>query len=315
MPGDMSRSIHLSQADIRFYVQGPAANRTFIAAEGRVEPGSSMQGLPGAFPIWHRIFHFMAGGETEGGNFITEALSMRDFRSPFFTTAFLGLVLLAALSAVPASAGKEERYNASVLIEHSIAMRQAHQAWRAEVRSAEMNASGDFVHSLDGADASSLDQISARFNVTRANITAAKSPAELSQVHRDLQELSKKYRVELRSQVLPAGGNVSELRGLIHEAVRSSPRVSLLEDAYWNVRQSGELFTLDYWIERAENTANHLESQGYNVTSLLETLDQLKDMQDELRAALEQRDQEALQEVQREVMNLTHELLCCTIPK
>jgi hypothetical protein len=218
-----------------------------------------------------------------------------------FSMLIIAAGLLVATLASPASASAATVTTGQVpASDDQIASHQAHSIWLAAKQEAGMQATVEYLVSVNGSTAT-LVSILEDNRYTADRIPALSTPEGLDQVQRDLRTITRLSTEETCLQMEAAGGNQSDLTEAVHAAGEASPNVKALRDRYWQVKMTAQLDDFDLRVGIVQKTISTLKEDGYEVATAQETFDKIAAMRSELASALSSEDYSSIESANRKI--------------
>lgn len=212
------------------------------------------------------------------------------------------IAVLAAVLAVPALAAETD-YGYPKL-DTSVASQKAHIAWKAAERETEMSASIVYIGTLNGTNTAALESLLVQYRSQEAQVTTLSTHSGLDNLLRDMNQVNRQFRQELRSQMAAGRGRPADLKAQVDAAVRGNPALASLESTYWSTRATGELANFDTRVQRADTVLSNLTEKGYDTTQAQAKLMEITALRGTLEQALGSHDHGQIQAVQEQVRTL-----------
>jgi len=196
------------------------------------------------------------------------------------------------------------------ILDKQVQIRQAHLAWITATQEIRMQAAIEYVSNISaGQGTAELDILLADLQEQQGKIQTLTTHVALNTALRQLQQITVDFREELRTQMVAYQGKTLVLLNKIQTAIENNETMlSALEDTYWTIRQTNELWIFDTRITNAQTILNTLTSRGYNTTEAQTKLDEIQDQRSELEAAYQARNQNQIHSVNMQIITLSNEL-------
>jgi hypothetical protein len=186
------------------------------------------------------------------------------------------------------------------LLENQVDVRQAHLAWLAAKEKAEMEATVDYVTSVNGST-KVLISIMNDFQHSAEMIPALNTHSDLDTEMQTFREIADKFHRETSLQMTTALGRPEDLRQVVQTSVRNSVEAKSFENQYWHIRQSAEIAIFDLRLERTQNSLNTLREQGYEISAAQEKLTEITTMRTDLATVLRNRNDAGIEQAHKKI--------------
>jgi len=218
-----------------------------------------------------------------------------------FSMLIITAGLLVAMLASPANASEATVTTGQVpTFYDGVASRQAHVTWLAAKQEVGMQATVDYLASINGSTATLASTLE-DFQRTADRIPTLSTPEGLDLIQRDLRTITRTFREETCVRMEAAGGNQSDLVAAVHAAGETSPYVKALRDRYWQVRMIAELDAFDLRVGMVQETISTLKENGYEIATTQETVDEIAALRSELASALSSEDYGAIESANEKI--------------
>ena len=196
------------------------------------------------------------------------------------------------------------------ILDKQVEIRQSHLAWITAEQEIRMYAAIVYIHNISaGQGTAELDSLLAELQEQKGKIQTLTTHVALNTALRQLQQITSDFREELRTQMNAYQGKTLFLLNQILTGLENNATMlSSLEDTYWTMRQTNELWIFDTRIEDAQTILITLTNRGYNTTESQEKLDEIQDERSELEASYEARNQNQIHSVNMEILKHSNEL-------
>lgn len=196
------------------------------------------------------------------------------------------------------------------ILDKQVQIRQAHLAWITATQEIRMQAAIEYVSNISaGQGTAELYILLADLQEQQGKIQTLTTHVALNTALRQLQQITVDFRKELRTQMVAYQGKTLVLLNKIQTAIENNETMlSALEDTYWTIRQTNELWIFDTRITNAQTILNTLTSRGYNTTEAQTKLDEIQGQRSELEAAYQARNQNQIHSVNTQIITLSNEL-------
>jgi hypothetical protein len=218
----------------------------------------------------------------------------------------LVVALLISLSLSSIVVGEED----FPILDKQIEIRQAHLAWLYAIHEIGLKASIDYIDVIsNGTGVDDLNSYLSDFQNQYDIITSITTHVGLNNAIRQIKQITKDFRQELRSQITTYSGNGLTLLNEIKLAIEDNQTyIDGLESQYWTVKKTNDLDIFDMRVDRAQDILDKLKNRGYNITEAQNKLNEIIDKRTDLEAALDQKDYDEIGKVLREIHDLSKEL-------
>ncbi|HUK92957.1 MAG TPA: hypothetical protein VLU98_02855 [Methanomicrobiales archaeon] len=189
------------------------------------------------------------------------------------------------------------------VLDNQVTTRQAHIAWQGALFETKMQATIDYITSLNG-DTSQLSSILSQFQGRVDQAPTLTTNVGLDSLVRDMADLVRQFRAETLTQLKASRGKAADLKVKIDAAVSGNPQIATLEATYWSTRETDRLANFDTQTARAQKVLDTLKGKGYDTSTAQATLDQITGKRSDLESALASHDNTQIQSVNQAIEDL-----------
>jgi hypothetical protein len=193
------------------------------------------------------------------------------------------------------------------LLDNQIPVQQAHLSWLCSKEEAGMQATIEYLSSLN-APTGSLSAIMGEFHASAAALPSITTSTGLENALLSFRNQTRQFRDETDVQMKAAHGSAGELRAVVHINADTSMNAKEREDQFWQIRERCELADFDLRVNTSQNTLNILSENGYETAPAQEKLDEIAEMRGTLAGALTLRDDAGIEETHRQIHATSIEL-------
>ena len=196
------------------------------------------------------------------------------------------------------------------VLDKQVEIRQAHLAWIIAAQEIRMEAALEYISDISGGQGiSTLEDLISDLQEQKEKIQTLTTHVALNTAILQFKQIIADFKEELHTQMDTYQGKILVLLNQIQTALESNATMlSTLEDSYWTIRQTNELWIFDYRVANAQTIINTLTSRGYNTTHAQAKLDEIQDKRSDLQAAYEARNQNQIHSVNLQIIALSKEL-------
>jgi hypothetical protein len=173
-------------------------------------------------------------------------------------------------------------------------IRQAHLTVAAFTTEVEMTAAITYIHHLFSTDTSRLNALFLEFKQQEALIPQATTREDFEILAGQMRTTTAAFQNETGFQMTAGQGKQADLQRQIAAATTGNPHIAQRQQAYWNVRKTGQLRTFDAWVAAAQADLDTLKKQGFDTTTAQRTLDVIGSKRPVLVAALEAKNEDRI---------------------
>lgn len=193
------------------------------------------------------------------------------------------------------------------LLDDQVPVRQVHLTWLAAKEEIEMQATIDYLESID-APAAYLSAIRDEFHKTAASVSSVTTGDGLDAVLEKFRNQTRQFRDETDTQMRVFNGSTGELRARIRFTTDTSMKAKALEDVFWQTRERCELADFDLRVHTSQKTLDILMENGYETATAQEKLDKIQAMRGTLAGVLRSRNDSGIEEIHRKIHATSVEL-------
>ncbi len=196
------------------------------------------------------------------------------------------------------------------ILERQVEVRQAHLEWITAIFEISMVAVIEYVEEI-GGDTYDLETLLTDFRDQMEKIGSLTTHIALNNALRQLGQIINDFRIETQNQMSENNGKYLELLSSIKSELEDEENKSYLDglnDDYWRTRKTNALDIFDIRFGRAQSILNEL-SENHDVAEAQAKLKEIGDKRSGLEAALDERDNIQILQVNLEILALSKELI------
>lgn len=216
----------------------------------------------------------------------------------------LSVLLVAAILCITGAGASTD----SPLTQSEVSILQAHMAWSALEREAEMNAAVATIYPLYETDTTRLSGLLSDFKKQEALIPVTETRAGFANLTREMRAITSQFRNETATQMANGHGNPADLTLAVRAATANNPWIEEKKTAYWNTRKTRQLADFDTWVLSSQNSLDSLQVQGYDTAPSQRTLDVIIARRPDLVAAFESKNEAQVNSANAVILPLTRQL-------
>jgi len=187
----------------------------------------------------------------------------------------------------------------------SVEIRQAHLSWTALDKDVEMNAAVTYCGTLYGSDTTTMNRLLSEFRAEEARIPETSTPKEVDALIAEMRNTTAQFRSETYAVMTKGQGKWDALSSQIFLVKENNPYLLEKKEYYWAVRTADQLAAFDAWVQDGQQHLDMLKAGGYDTTSAQRALDVFSSKRPDVKAALTQKTELAVNSVYQQIRPLS----------
>jgi hypothetical protein len=190
---------------------------------------------------------------------------------------------------------------------NNLDIRKTHLDATALAKEYEMDAAITYTGTLFSTDTAMMISLRSQFHQDRVRIPQVTDDGGLALIIADMKNLTQQFTSETRSQVSRGQGQGDDVKKQMGKATEGNPYIDAAKNTYWSTRTKKTLDNFDRMAGDAQVLLDTLKNEGYDTASAQRALDVVGSQRPALKAALESKNEIAIQDTTGNIYRLSEE--------